>query len=50
MQSRKLQQVAALIDTHDFWDTQPVPKSSDLVTDADYDQAIDAVKTPADER
>ena len=45
-----MQQVAALIDTHDFWDTQPVPKSSDLITDTDFDKPIEGPRKPEDER
>jgi len=28
---KKLQKIASLYDTHNFWDTQPVPKSTDVV-------------------
>ena len=37
--------MASLYDTHNFWDNQPVPKNSDLVTEADYDKPIDVLKT-----
>lgn len=33
-----------LYDTHDFWDSQPVPKSSDNVTNDDFDKSIDVDK------
>jgi hypothetical protein len=42
---RKLQKIASLYDTHNFWDTQPVPKSSDVVKLEDFDKPIDAIKT-----
>ena len=29
---KKLQKIASLYDTHNFWDTQPVPKTTDVVT------------------
>jgi len=37
-----------LYGLHDFWDGQPVPKTSDTVTAADYDKPIDVIKTPKD--
>jgi glycylpeptide N-tetradecanoyltransferase len=39
-----------LYDTHDFWDSQPVPKSTDEPTDADFDKAIDVEKKVEDIR
>jgi glycylpeptide N-tetradecanoyltransferase len=45
-----VQKIAPLYDTHDFWDSQPVPKSSDETTDADFDKAIDVVKKVDDIR
>lgn len=45
MEEKKLEKISTLFDTHDFWDSQPVPKVSDLVSDSDYDKAIDRVKT-----
>lgn len=39
-----------MYDTHDFWDSQPVPKSTDTVLDNDYDKAIDEVKKVEDIR
>ena len=37
--------MAPLYDTHDFWDSQPVPKTSDNITEDDFNKAIDEVKT-----
>mgnify|MGYP003955346485 CR=1 FL=1 len=48
--NRELSQIAPLYDTHDFWDSQPVPKENDTVTAADYDKQIDEVKTIDDIR
>lgn len=44
-QKKDLQKVAPLYDTHDFWDSQPVPKETDLVEASAYDNCIDSVKT-----
>ena len=30
-EEKKLKKIATLYDTHNFWDTQPVPKSTDVV-------------------
>ena len=40
----------SLYDTHDFWDSQPVPKSTDRVDDLDFNKSIDAEKTVDDIR
>lgn len=45
---KKLKKIATLYDTHNFWDTQPVPKSSDVVNVEDYDKPIDVIKTVDD--
>ena len=45
LEEKKLEKISTLFDTHDFWDSQPVPKVSDLVSDADFDKSIDRVKT-----
>ena len=42
---RKLKKVATLYDTHNFWDSQPVPKVTDQVTADDLDKPIDVIKT-----
>jgi len=42
---KRLKKIASLYDTHNFWDSQPVPKATDVVTSDDYDKAIDADKT-----
>lgn len=42
---RKLQKIASLYDTHNFWDTQPVPKSTDVVAIEDFDKPIDIDKS-----
>jgi glycylpeptide N-tetradecanoyltransferase len=41
---RELKKVQTLYDTHDFWETQPVPKNTDVVNPTDYDRPIDAEK------
>ena len=46
----ELQEIRTLYDTHDFWDTQPVPKANDLVTEADFNQAIEPTKTVEEEK
>jgi glycylpeptide N-tetradecanoyltransferase len=43
--TKELSKIAPLYDTHDFWDSQPVPKETDNVTAADFDKQIDEVKT-----
>jgi len=47
---KELGKVAPLYDTHDFWESQPVPKQSDKVGQEDYDKEIDTPKTVADIR
>ena len=42
---KKLKKIATLYDTHNFWDTQPVPKSTDVVNAEDFDKPIDVPKT-----
>ena len=42
---KKLKKIATLYDTHNFWDTQPVPKSTDVVNADDFDKPIDVPKT-----
>jgi glycylpeptide N-tetradecanoyltransferase len=42
---KMLKKVQQLYDTHDFWDSQPVPKSTDQVTDDDFNKEIDQPKT-----
>ena len=39
-----------MYDTHDFWDNQPVPKTSDNVSEDDFNKAIDVPKTVAEIR
>lgn len=46
--NKELSKIAPLYDTHDFWDSQPVPKETDTVTAADFDKQIDDVKTVDD--
>lgn len=48
--TKELSKIAPLYDTHDFWDSQPVPKETDTVTAADFDKQIDEVKTIDDIR
>lgn len=44
-QARKeLKKIAPLYDTHDFWDSQPVPKETDTVKAEDFDKEIDIIK------
>lgn len=38
--------MAQLYDTHDFWQTQPVPHPDEILSDNDMDKPIDTVKTP----
>lgn len=42
---KRLKKIASLYDTHNFWDSQPVPKATDVVTKADLDKPIDVEKT-----
>ena len=37
-----------MYDTHDFWDSQPVPKETDNVQAEDFDKQIDKIKTVDD--
>ena len=37
-----------LYDSHDFWDSQPVPKAYEVVDQNMYDKQIDVFKTPSD--
>lgn len=30
--NKKIKKMATLYDTHNFWDSQPVPKADDVVT------------------
>jgi len=45
MQKKQLGKIAPLYDTHDFWDSQPVPKAHEKVTESDLDKPIDVEKT-----
>ena len=45
-----MKKITALYDTHDFWESQPVPKKSDVVNQADYDRSIDVDKKVQDIR
>lgn len=47
---KELKKIATLYDTHDFWESQPVPKTTDVVNSADYDRAIDVEKKVSDIR
>ena len=47
---KQIKKLAPLYDTHDFWDTQPVPHSTDEPTEDDFDKAIDVDKTVDDIR
>ena len=42
--SKELEKIAPLYDTHDFWESQPVPKHNEEVKAEDYDKAIDVEK------
>ena len=44
-EKRDIKQLAPLYDTHDFWDSQPVPKENDKVNTTDFDKAIDVDRT-----
>jgi len=44
-QSREVKKVQQLYDTHNFWDSQPVPKSNDNVQESDFNKPIDKEKT-----
>jgi len=44
-----MKEEASLYDTHQFWDTQPVPHANDKVEETDYDKPIE-VKTLDDVR
>ena len=41
---RVVEKMATLYDTHNFWDSQPVPKKSDKVDKDAYDKPIDVEK------
>lgn len=45
---KKAQNMAPLYDAHDFWDSQPVPKAYETVTQDMYDKPIDVDKKPED--
>lgn len=45
---RKLENLTPLYDSHDFWDSQPVPKAYENVSPDFFDKQIDVEKTPAD--
>ena len=45
---RKIESIAPLYDSHDFWDNQPVPKAYDKVDPSMYDKQIDIDKTVED--
>ena len=47
---KDIRKIAPLYDTHDFWDSQPVPKSSDTVSLEDFDKQIDVAKKVDDIR
>lgn len=47
---KTLNRIAPLYDTHDFWDSQPVPKSTDEPTQDDFDRPIDTDKQVDDIR
>lgn len=42
---KKMENVSALLDTHDFWASQPVPKIGDTVGDEAYNAPIDREKS-----
>lgn len=42
---KRAENISALMDTHGFWDNQPVPHTTDTVKDEDYDAPIDKEKT-----
>ncbi len=37
-----------LYNSHDFWDSQPVPKAYETIDPSQYDKIIDNVKTVSD--
>lgn len=47
---KEIKKLAPLYDTHDFWDSQPVPKTSDNVGVDDFNKPIDEIKTVDDIR
>ena len=40
-----IQKMNTLYDLHHFWDSQPVPKSTDVLNVGDFDKPIDKEKT-----
>jgi len=49
-QKKGVEKITPLYDTHDFWDSQPVPKSTDTVNEGDYNNTIDPPKKVVDIR
>lgn len=47
-QKKNLDKIAPLYDTHDFWDSQPVPKETDQVDESAFNNQIDTPKTVDD--
>ena len=45
---RELDRIAPLYDTHDFWQSQPVPKANEQVSLDKYDKSIDVDKKVSD--
>jgi hypothetical protein len=35
---KDIKKLTPLYDTHDFWDSQPVPKTSDTITEDDFNK------------
>ena len=48
--SREVEKIAPLYDTHDFWESQPVPKHNEEVKEEDYNKPIDVKKKVDDIR
>lgn len=48
MKRKELAKVASLYDTHDFWQSQPVPQPNEVTDENLFDKQIDDPKTVAD--
>ena len=45
---KRLNNMEPLYDTHDFWDSQPVPRAYETIDETKLDQPIDVQKTVAE--
>jgi hypothetical protein len=46
--SKHIEKLEPLFDTHDFWDSQPVPKPYEPIDESLFDKPIDSAKTVSD--